>query len=314
VKKPKIDQHVVIAIDCFKSDPAKLSNGLSSAFSFCQQMREIPLVRCVVGPSQFGLSAGIAKVFEEQIRKIGTTRLNDVLSEMKGNPPRNTEIVFLTEASIKAEARTLLKSAKKAGAGLITVFSHAGAETTRPPLGGFVLSLIYQTHIPVLVINAKTAAKRPVKRIAFATDFTKGSEIAFNTVIRIARELQSEIVLLHILPTLPYSELAASSGVAGGWTAVEVFLKKEETAIKKKAAKWLEHAKRERVSTSFELVTGTLAIADSISKIAEQSKCDIIAMTEKTGPIASLILGSVTRSVLRDADKPVLVLTLPKKS
>jgi nucleotide-binding universal stress UspA family protein len=314
MKSSKADKHVVIAVDSFKSDGQKLSNGLSLAFAFCQQMRAIPFVKSVIGPAQFGWPTGAAKAVEDKILKIGESHLRTSLAGVAGHPSYKSEVVFQRESSKKAQVQTLLRSAKKSGAELIVTFSHVGKETIRHPLGGFVLSLIYQTHTPILVINSRAPAGTKVKRIAFATDFAKGSETAFNVMIRTALELGSELLLLHVLPILPEAELGASSGVAGGWSAVEAFLEKEEAAMRRKAAKWMEHANSEGVVIKFELVTNTLAIADSILKIADQSDCDIIAVTEKTGPIASLILGSITRSVLRNAVKPVLVFTLPRKN
>lgn len=89
--------------------------------------------------------------------------------------------------------------------------------------------------------------------------------------------------------------------------AVQKYLNEEHELLKKKAKQWATKAKAMGVSTDFTLLTGTLAIASAILESAEKEKADLIVLTEKTGPWASLVLGSVTRDVLSKSQQPVLV-------
>jgi nucleotide-binding universal stress UspA family protein len=305
-------RNLIMAIDCFSKDQ-NLKNALHSATSFSAQAGWAPEAVSVVSPDQFSWPYDFKNDQRTEFRRWGEDVL-DVCLKRNFAPKKIASDIALQEHSSKREkVLTILNAAKRKKASAIAVFTHIENDSTFNFPGGFVSSLIYQSQLPVLAINSKAQYLRTVKTILVATDFSEEGAKTFDKNIELAAKLKAKLILLHILPTLPHDSFIASAGIAGGWDNIQIMLDSEEKRLRIKAAKWLAKAEAMGVRTSFEFLTGTLAVAETILSCAKQFKADLIIVTEKTGPWEAVVLGSVTRDLLKNSERPILVMPTAQK-
>lgn len=147
----------------------------------------------------------------------------------------------------------------------------------------------------------------PIRIILHPTDFSSGSESAFQLACSLARDAGARLIVLHVLevPVIVYSGVAMAAPPP---------LPTEE---ERQAARERLHSLRPpdpAVAVDYRLeegdpVTGIIAVAQEVT-------CDLIALGThgKTG-LLRLLMGSVAESVVRGAPCSVLtVKTAPPKS
>ncbi|AMK10040.1 MAG: universal stress protein [Pseudodesulfovibrio sp.] len=135
-----------------------------------------------------------------------------------------------------------------------------------------------------------------ITRILLPVDGSRLSDAAADMAIELAAESGS-IVLLNVRRTVP-----TGLGQPNAGELLEYLNKNAEAIMAHYRAK-LTNAK-----TDFqELVVGG-DVADVISNVADNEKCDLIVMGSKgKSDLEGLFLGSVTHKVLQTTSKPVLV-------
>ena len=210
--------------------------------------------------------------------------------------------------SLRQAVKSLVSRAKTEQANLIVVGTHARRGFSRFFLGSFTETLLLQSKIPVLVVNP-SSKPRPMDRILFPTDFSTPSKAAFRKVVALSRALGGRITLLHVIPH-PI-EPVFQSGVyllGGGWVSVPEFMQKTEENQRKIAQTWVQEAARTGVDVDIVFESGLKGVYSAILSQAEALKAGLIAMAAESGPVASTLMGSVTRQVVRDASCPVWIM------
>lgn len=202
---------------------------------------------------------------------------------------RNVEPPFTVRKLVSG----LLKYAKDEDAQMIVVQSTSKPTHVRMLLGSFTENLIHSSSIPVLVLGAESNAPTSIKKILFATDFSKDSYQAYRIVLEKARQLDAEILL--------FNQSEAWFGISEGLT--------EQTKKSEKAEEWAKQA-QEQFSVKTEVLVSESSDnkGDAIIRAADQNGVDMIALVSRTGKVEGALLGSTTVNVVRRADLPVLIL------
>ena len=139
-----------------------------------------------------------------------------------------------------------------------------------------------------------------MKRILVATDGSPSSTEAVALGVELACEHQAELVFIHVVPTLDLVP-AAGFGAIGGAFPHEVG-EHDRALLDAAAAVAAEH---EIVPTTAMLRGDTV---DEIVAYADSHDVDLIVVGSRGhGTIASTLLGSVSRGVLGESKRPVLV-------
>jgi nucleotide-binding universal stress UspA family protein len=142
----------------------------------------------------------------------------------------------------------------------------------------------------------------PLKRILVPLD---GSEFSFRAAkyaIKIAKMSKADLVCVHSVVNLPYSDYATAG----------VVVKQYIDDSKKQAEKWYDEVKtmasKEGIKATSETILDVVSVADSIINYAERQNIDMIVIGTKgrTG-LKRFILGSVANGVVAHAKCPVLV-------
>jgi len=139
-----------------------------------------------------------------------------------------------------------------------------------------------------------------MKRILVATDGSRSSTEAVAFGIELAAEHKTELIFVHVVPLMDVVPVTGFGGI-GGALPHDVS-EHDRTLLEEAAASAAEH---EIVATT------TLLRGDPVGEIAafaEAHDVDLIVVGSRGhGTLASALLGSVSRGVLADAKRPVLI-------
>ena len=142
-----------------------------------------------------------------------------------------------------------------------------------------------------------------MKTILVATDGSPSSTEAVAFGVELATENETELIFVHVVPTLdvvPASGFGGFGGVAGA--VPHRVSEYDRTMLDEAAAVAAEH---EVVSTTAMLRGDTV---DEIVAFADSHDVDLIVVGSRGhGAIAGALLGSVSRGVLGESKRPVLI-------
>jgi len=157
-----------------------------------------------------------------------------------------------------------------------------------------------------------------IRRILYATDLSKNSVYAYRYAMNIAEKYNAEIVILHVIEPIPpaakhYMKIYVEEAK---WE--EKIKYEQEMAIERIKKRLEEFCKKERQDTPHCLVlVSTILVrpghpVEEILKAADEEQCSLIVLgTHGKGFLKQTFLGSVARSVLDRARKPVFIVPLP---
>jgi nucleotide-binding universal stress UspA family protein len=173
---------------------------------------------------------------------------------------------------------------------LVVMATHGRSGLSRWAIGSVADKVVRSTtRQPLLLIRAKGAhpdirAKRIFKKALLPLDGSPESEAVLPVITTFAASLHMELILLRVLPKIN-SSLAS----------VEDYLQQKCQQLEKKG-----------IPSRYEVRIG--APADHIIDLADESVCDVVAMSTHGRAIGNLWpLGSIAQKVLLGGNTPLLL-------
>jgi nucleotide-binding universal stress UspA family protein len=193
----------------------------------------------------------------------------------------------------KHVALAVATAAREFHADLVVVGSRGLSDWKSMFQGSISHELLSAVDSPLLIVRGRTAdghhAKRVLLAIAGGDDVAPGVRVASAA----AAAPGSEVLVVHV---------AQAIVSAGGFAYVEP--DEEIAATMKQATALLAGAGVE----AQEMVARSGPVAEVVAEVAAGWHADVIVLgSSRMGDLASLVFGSVTHSLLRATDKPVLV-------
>ena len=196
----------------------------------------------------------------------------------------------------------ILKTAEESGAAFIAMGTHGRTGWDRLQLGSNTEAMLRKAPCPVLTVHDATAADVPLnprrvklKRILVAMDFSASSGAAFRSAVRLARQFDARVVLVHAFD--PAKGARSGRGHAGDSIRQRADRRLQQAV----AAGQAERHVAERI----------LEFGNPVKVILDQAKrvtADLIVMgTNGRRHMHRLVMGSVAESVVRRGGCPVLV-------
>jgi universal stress protein A len=140
-----------------------------------------------------------------------------------------------------------------------------------------------------------------VRKILYATDFSKASERALQEAVEQAKRNRAELLVVHVIEPVPY---VSGEEFGGG----EIYAKLEEISKREaqaSMAKLMQRLKKTRVKAQSFLFKGSAH--DQIVKAARSKKADMIVIgTHGRTGLSKLFMGSVAGKVVSSAACPVV--------
>jgi nucleotide-binding universal stress UspA family protein len=138
-----------------------------------------------------------------------------------------------------------------------------------------------------------------MNKILVATDGSESAGQAVEFGIELALEHQAELILVHVVPAL---DIVPASGFGIGGAFPHEPSTQDRQLLEDAAVRAEEH---DVVATTMLLVGDTV---DEIVAYADSHDVDLIVVGSRGhGTIANALLGSVSRGVLAESKRPVLV-------
>jgi nucleotide-binding universal stress UspA family protein len=206
---------------------------------------------------------------------------------------------------LRSDVDALVSEAKKAKADFILVNTHARKGFSRFWMGSFAETLMHQSTVPVLFLNPSSKPVSGIKRILFPTNLSPDSQKAMRKVGEMANRLRAELVLYY---NVEY--FAATTGLAlSEMMILTENIEKNVKERKKTLDKWANQMKKEYgIKVKTILDDSDVRVSNGIIKASQRLPACMIAMASQTGPVLSVLVGSTTRRVVREARVPILAL------
>jgi nucleotide-binding universal stress UspA family protein len=168
--------------------------------------------------------------------------------------------------------------------------------------GSTAEAICRETHCPVIVTHTDerewaglSTGEIHLRRVLAAYDFSPGSEAALSYALSLAQEYQAELHLIHILPK---DAPALKAAPGGDESVLQLIMPSLAETIPEEANLWCE----------VKMVVKTGQPANEVLTYAEKEQIDLICLGKHgAGAGFTLLFGSNTDQVLRDARCPVLV-------
>jgi nucleotide-binding universal stress UspA family protein len=170
-----------------------------------------------------------------------------------------------------------------------------------------------------------------ISKILFTTDLSKQTRKAFDYALSLAVQYDARLVILYVMEELPAAMSANLKGFIGDerWEQMRQAHAQEAQQIligKRREGAMIRDALGEMFAAAQqdlkgvgvkadEIVVTHGAAVDCILQEAETRQCDLIVMGyHPRGRLEEAVIGSVSRSVLRRAKAPVLLVRLPEQA
>jgi nucleotide-binding universal stress UspA family protein len=168
-----------------------------------------------------------------------------------------------------------------------------------------------------------------IRKILFTTDLSKQTRHAFNYALSLANQYGASITILYVMEDVSPTQSANLQGFIGEdrWEELRqsheqearqilIGKKREGVIIREALGEMFAAAQKhfsERNLRSDEIVVTQGDAVDCILQESEARQVDLIVMGyHPRGRLEEAIVGSVSRSVLRRAKAPVLLIRLPE--
>lgn len=247
----------------------------------------------------------------EDLQEGALKNLEKLLRNLKLEGLQRPRLEKQTGTSISRSVLGLLDLALEEEADFIVVSSHARKGAARWILGSFAETLVLESPIPVLVINPKVNPTSRLRNILFPTDFSEASRQVYEDVVKMAKRLDCKILLFHkiqyLYPSFGYPFVVPPVSK----DSIQNYIDNDKSL----AEDWVRSAKMNGVVTKAHISSKTGYAVDDIVKAAKKlGTSGMIAMASQSGRLSTVLLGSLTRQVLRHSPCPVLVIHPDKGS
>ena len=198
----------------------------------------------------------------------------------------------------------------------LTVLTACGTSGFRPwSIGKVADAVVRRSGIPSLLIRVKEGHVPPkrkglIQKILLPLDNSEASQLAIPYAVYLAKKMGASITLFTMVQTIYAQNLdGINSGVSGGlamnWDSVDA-------AAEKSAEEYLQNVEEDIRKSGIEVFHTVYLGIDAAYEILEMEKrmqADLIVMTTRgRSPIARWAFGSVAEKVLREGDKPILLI------
>lgn len=196
-----------------------------------------------------------------------------------------------------APAEEIIRAARQWRPDLIVIGTHGRTGLGRLFMGSVAERVLQRASGPVLTVRGGSRVRR-VRRILYASDFSRASGAAFARAVEMARANRAELLLAHVLtpmapivdvPPKVYEEIAASA----------------RAQAQKQLDRLAAEAKKGGIRTRTLLMAGM--VHEQIARAARSQRADLVVIgTHGRTGLAKLFLGSVAGRVVSTAPCPVL--------
>lgn len=261
----------------------------------------------ILTPDQVNVSPNFFSEWAKTYRPFAERALRSLTGQSELKRVADPKVLVASHPSIRVAVDRLIGYAKERDADVIAATTHAKGGFSRLLMGSFAETLFLRSDIPVYVMNPLSKVGRKIASILFATDLGEESRRSFDSVLDLAAKTSAKLTLYCRVATQELLMPTMSPGAVPP-PALDSLIQEEVEEKTKMVEKWAGIARKRGLMTQVVIDQTPGGVAASIVKLAESGNHSLIAMVAHTGPVASALMGSTTRQVVRTAPCPVMVL------
>lgn len=195
-----------------------------------------------------------------------------------------------------------LDLAKSHNIKLLALFTGGKSALGRFFIGSFTETAVHRSHLNLLIVNPKTKIPVNVKNVFFASDYSESSKRDVLQLLKICKSLKAKLTVFHAADSI-YKW-------ANDESSPEVITYRKNID---QMTEWIKRSgKAARVSCEVIVKSEFKPIFEQSINRSKKAKADLIVVSAEAGPTAALMGGSVTRQILRNSTRPVLVIKRQK--
>lgn len=297
-------KRIVWAIDPFSTSP-ELKRGYHALLERLVQvgLKSIdPITVSREGDWGLSPSASALKQAKQTLSKI----CSQWLKEFDSVHPAACKIVFEPSGSTTRSVKEVIAYAAARSADAILVGTNARKGVARALLGSFTESLVILSKVPVLVLNPESQLK-PDGPVVFCTDCGP-SPRTLEHAIATAKRIGTRLVFLFVSDeSRRLAEFASQLAIVGAPMAVVAPPEQDLERAQRWCEQALRAAEKAGIHAEWVKIPSTRGITTHIQEYVERQPPSCIIVSARSGRLASALLGSVTRQVIRTAPCPVWV-------
>lgn len=150
-----------------------------------------------------------------------------------------------------------------------------------------------------------------MKKVLIALDYNPSAQKVAETGYYLAKAMNAQSVLLHVISGATYYSYLKYSPVMGfeGFNNLDTTQTEAVEELKNVAQEYLDKSKRHLGDTTIQTVVKNGDFGETILETATQIKADIIVMgTHSRRGLEKILMGSVAEYVLHHTSIPVLII------
>lgn len=291
--------HILIGVDGSDEAERAARRGLELA----SRVDASVTVLHVVQESALGLTRGSGE--ETELRQQRAELLADIeeLAESVGHP-------IETELAEGSPADQLTTVAEAADADMVVLGRQGLSGISERLLGGVTERVLNQGEVPVLVVPDESDPHDTFSRVLVPTDGSENAEVALPHAGTLAQQYDAGVGVLNVV------DLQDAGGAfhAGGLKEefVERLEGEGEAAVESAVDELGGYVPEEDIETAVKLTSSLDGAAEGIREHVDEHSVDLVVMGSRgRSNFKRKLLGSVTATVLRSVDVPVLAVPQP---
>jgi nucleotide-binding universal stress UspA family protein len=146
------------------------------------------------------------------------------------------------------------------------------------------------------------------KRILVPTDFSPSANMALSSAAELAKEFESAIYLLHIIPMLPISVEAGQPAALPD----EEYLESSRSYAKERLINSSKALQEKGVDAEFGIEVGNDVVGNIMMVLAREHSDLVVLSTHGLSGWRPMIFGSIAEKVIKLVECPLLLFHSPK--
>ena len=261
------------------------------------------LAMYVASPAESQLNLAFDYSEEDRYTKLPKEKLEKFIKKTrKSGPVPEVKIIRSKSIFQRVNVKDLCSAMDQHGVDLVALPTHARKGMSRFLLGSFAETFMNTTKKSMILVNPKSEVDSKLKTILFATDWSDEDFKAFEKVLSLAADKKANVIVTHVWE----SPVVMEADLAG----VAVYMEQAKKWVDDRTKMFKDFASKNfpKVKVDLENIKRTDRVEALICKRAKKVSASLIVNVSKLGVVGAILLGSVSRGVVREAPCPVLVL------
>ena len=225
-----------------------------------------------------------------------------------GEPKIQVEVI------IDEPVKVIFDYVKEKVISMVALTSHGSTGLRAWAMGSVADKVVRGVGVPVLLIRIKEGRVIPekkglIQKILLPLDTSDASSISVPYTVQLAKKLKASITLFSMAQTIYVQNFVSMGGMGGGFAGN---LDSVDDATKKYTDEYLQGIADGIRKEGVEVTQTSLLSMDAAYEILEMERKiqpDLVVMaTRGRSNISRWVLGSVAEKVLREGDRPILMI------